>query len=405
MKHFIQIKAPKNRPEMYLLLTKEGNEFRPFSITMKNMARQEYTQNTINQYAGHIARFIDYIYEASKHTDAVTPEFVLDVVYGYKDFLLFGVDAEDELTVKIAVELRPNRTTSGASLQPIGSAIKYFLTLSDAKSLVENEETLFSKITLPKLQRLTAAQQAQMKQTSMLASVIRGGTQFTKKSGSIFGNYKKTTSSYKRLPMPFDKTSELIRVCRSYRDKALYSLLAASGCRIHEALQLRFCDINLEERSVFLIDPFQRDNGGLTPEEYNQLAWKGRATEETFLIEPFKTLFFEHLVSYIKKERIAHGKHDFIFQNKDGRPYFTTTRQTRTGAFRKLRDKIGLAGVMEITVHSLRHAYGFYTLNYLPLAGQFGLPISIVKLLMGHANLASTELYAKHDKELVKTKN
>jgi hypothetical protein len=47
--------------------------------------------------------------------------------------------------------------------------------------------------------------------------------------------------------------------------------------------------------------------------------------------------------------------------------------------------------------------YGTYTLKYMPVPGQAtpGLPITYVKILMGHASITSTMKYAKHDTDII----
>ncbi len=50
--------------------------------------------------------------------------------------------------------------------------------------------------------------------------------------------------------------------------------------------------------------------------------------------------------------------------------------------------------------HSLRHMYGVYLLNYIPInaeANEYGLPLIDVCHFMGHKNLESTKVYARRD--------
>lgn len=401
MKHFVQVAAPINRSEKFLLITESGEEFQPFNIAMKNMARQGYSENTIEQYAGHIARFIDYIYVAGEYLPDSGTESLMDAVYSYRSYLLFGEKSADELARKIAKELRPGRITSEASLLPIGAAIKYFLTLSDVVALASNQETLFDNISTNKRRKLSESEKRAIKRNSTLGGVLRGGAKLISGSGGVFGRVSKNSSGPKsKKPMPYNKVGELIEAAKSYRDKAFYSFLAASGCRQHEALQIRIEDIDFDRRTVELISPFSRDMEDLSESETKMLSWKGRATSTTFLIEPFKSAFFEFLEQYFRHERIAHSANSYVFQRKDGRPYFTSARQSRAETFRALKKKIGLGGEKYITAHSIRHTYGTYTLNYLPLQDSFGLPITVVRLLMGHSSLSSTEVYARQDEEL-----
>lgn len=66
------ISAPRDRVEKYLLLTSgSSEEFLPFQLTMKNLHRQGYAENTIEQYTGHIARFIDFVHEAGMQLVAI----------------------------------------------------------------------------------------------------------------------------------------------------------------------------------------------------------------------------------------------------------------------------------------------------------------------------------------------
>lgn len=402
MKHFVMLKAPANRKEKYLLLTTDGEEFEPFMITMRKMLLKNYSPNTIEQYAGHIARFIDYIYEAAEHLPNTSAENIINAFSSYRSYLLFGTDSEDELAKSIARQIRPRRVTSASSLQPIGAAIKFFLTLSEATARAEEQESLFKNLSHTQKRNLTQYEKRALKRNSVLAGVLRGGPHMISSNGNMFGRPRRSSNrTYKRVAMPFDKAGQLISAAKSYRDKTLYSLLAASGSRQHEALQLCLNDIDIQNRKVKLINPFTRKNYDLTESEYQKLAWKGRATETTFLIEPFKTAFFNYLELYIRHERIAHGNNSFLFQKNNGRPYFTTSRQTRIEYFRKLKKLIGLYSNSDISIHSLRHMYGTYTLNYLPLADRFGLPLPIVKVLMGHSSISSTEIYAKRDEDII----
>ncbi len=399
------IPAPRNRLEMCLLLkVGSGEEFLPFNITMKNLHRQGYAKNTIEQYAGHIARFIDFVHEAALHTDSVTPEFIQDAIDAYRSYLLFGVDSQYDLAKKIALELKSNHKTQQTSLVPIGAAIKYFLLLSDVMAIAEGQETLFSQFSKSKRRKLKKEERIKIKQSSMLAGVLRGGIMYTKRTGGLFGKSGKSGRKYKKEAVPLNKIIPLIESANSYRDKSMYSLLAAAGARQHEIYQLRLRDIDFESRKIYLVDPETRDNSDLNEEQFEMLTWKGRVTEETFLIEPFKSMFFENLMLYIKHERIAHGLHDFVFQKQGGLPYFITARSTRSNAFNVCKKQVGLAGNKLITIHSFRHTYGVYTLNYLPTMTGFGLPITTIKVLMGHQKLDSTEIYAKIEKDLIEAK-
>ncbi len=210
--------------------------------------------------------------------------------------------------------------------------------------------------------------------------------------------------------IPKIRTGDLIKAFRTHRDKALYAFLAASGARISEALQLLWEDINVELGEVKLIDPNRRPNHSsylyLRPRQREELAWKARNTSTTMLIEPFKTLFFRSLADYYREEYVPHGRHKFVFQYSvggiDGEPYLLAGHDSYTDVFKGAARRAGIALPDRTGPHSLRHMYGTYLLNYFPRPdGTYGLPIGLVRTIMGHASIASTEKYARRDKDMI----
>jgi integrase/recombinase XerD len=195
---------------------------------------------------------------------------------------------------------------------------------------------------------------------------------------------------------------------RTYRDKALYAFCAASGCRISEALQLLWEDIDMLAQTVRLENPNSRKSCpsylALATAKRDRLSWKGRTTSVTLLIDPFATWFFEALADYLRYEYIPHGRHSFVFQYDDGTdqgaPYFLASASSRNGVFRRA---VRLAGVELIQgPHSFRHMYGTYLLNYFPRPnGTYGLPMGTVQKLLGHKHAKDTAKYARYDMDLI----
>jgi integrase/recombinase XerD len=241
---------------------------------------------------------------------------------------------------------------------------------------------------------------------SLLASVISGGPKLIEMV--VLPTPTPELKYDNSRAFPFDKVNVLISNLTTFRDKALYAFCAASGCRVSEALQLLWIDIDMSKQTVKLIDPKSRPHSPsysiLSSLERDSLVWKGRSTNATLLIDPFASIFFESLASYMKSEYIPHGKHDFIFQystnGKRGVPYFLCAASSRNGVLKRAINISGVKGVAG--PHSLRHMYGTYLLNYFPRPdGTYGLPIGMVQKLMGHKTLKATEKYARYDTDLI----
>jgi len=368
-----------------------------------------------------LAEFLDYLIEASSIQGGQLSKLQLsEAIEAYGDYLLLGTDAKSAVACAVAKQSPPGEN-SPASLVPKKAAIRRFLGLSEEvrKEMAELarlkgccEMPIDGDPLLPELgarRELQPFEIRAMQANSMLAGVIAGGPKFIDcvvlKGGIGDVPYEQNRA------FPYDKVIELIDALPTYRDKALYSLLAASGCRTHEALQLLMEDIDVLEGTVRLVDPQTRAGHTsyrlLSANERAVLAWKGRTTQLTLLIEPFASKFFESLRQYLDHERIAHGRHEFVFQylkgNERGMPFFLSSAASRLEQFHKACSQVGVALPPRTAAHSLRHMYGTYLLNYFPRAnGDYGLPAPMVQQLMGHASIKSTLKYARYDQDLLK---
>lgn len=422
MKNFMLVEAPRTSKGRYLLLHLDpgipGQEFEPFSHYATWLADRGYAPNTQKLYAEHTGRFIDYVYEASRTEFSADVDVTIQsIIYSYQAYLLFGIDAGNPIASKLAGTLGKKELTSHISLsQTIEAAITWFLQVLEKRNLIAPDQ-LFSSFYLNRPQYRSQYEISAQKANSWLAAVIRDSLNSVlpkRRKDRLFPqaarrDRKNDKQPFKTTAYPIERAVSLVRQAKPrrtktfYRDMSLYSLLAASGARTSEALQMRMSDINSDEFMVYLRDPFARKTPGITEDEYELLSWKGRDTEITFLIEPFARIFWDSLEKYLALEYNSSVGHDFIFQNFDGRPFFASDRSSRDKTFKKYAEKAGLQNVDGISLHSLRHMYGTYTLNYMPVPGQSipGLPITYVKILMGHSSITSTEKYAKHDTDII----
>ena len=424
MKNFILVEAPLTSEANYLLLhldpglPDEAREFKPFSHYTIWLARRGYAPNTAKLYSEHVGRFIDYVYEASKTQFPADVEVTIEtIIYSYQAYLLFGKGATNPIAHKLAESLGKEKLTSHNSLsQTIESSIHWFLQVSEAKNKVVPDQ-LFSPFYLNRTEYRSQYEISAQKANSWLAAVIRdalNGVLPKRKKDKLFPQAKRRDrknekQAFKTIAYPIERSVDLIRQAKPnrsktfYRDMTFYSFLAATGSRTSEALQVRMTDIDSDEFAVFLRDPFARKTPEITEDEYKLLSWKGRETDVTYMIEPFAGIFWEHLEKYLSLEYNSSVNHDFLFQNLDGIPFFASDRSSREKTFKQYAKKSGLLDVNGISPHSLRHMYGTYTLNYMPVPGQStpGFPITYVKILMGHASVTSTMKYAKHDTDII----
>ncbi|MFM0353332.1 tyrosine-type recombinase/integrase [Paraburkholderia nemoris] len=406
------------------LLSPDGTRMAAFDIFATSLLRSN-SPNTRESYCRFIAYFLDYLLEAAevfaKAGSLMTRTDFQAAIEAYDDYLVLGAASGKTMAVTINANL-PSRHNSATTSALAHAAIRQFLKLSekarsevldlekvkliDAGQVVIDSHELFEGIN--SRVKLGLAQRQALVTKSVLAGVVAGGAK------QINGTLLRTPTCLRapRWPraFPFDKILPFLRKFDLHRDRAMYSLIAGTGCRIHEAVQVLFEDIDANQMAVRLVDPTARRNHPsylyLTPIEREKLCWKGRTDADTFFIEPFASIFFEELEQYLRFEYIAHGAHNFVFQDVSasipGKPYLLVDASTRRKVFKAAAITAGIEENVE-GPHSLRHAYGIYNLNYFPKTnGEYGLPLQVVQQLMGHAHVRSTAIYARHDKDLLK---
>lgn len=424
MKNVTLLETEKDGRQSWRLLDPEGKPLAAFDAFANSLLRK-HSINTRRSYCRHLAEFLDYLYEAALHLEQQTDKLandtiqLTDIIESYDDYLVYGEMSGNKIARNVHSAM-PSPHVSRSSSSTKHASIRKFLHLSERirQQLIEFAnagliETNFDKQPLVDgvgIKRvLTSLERRAIIGTSMLAGVISGGPKLLNQT--IFPTSSHHSGYSHNRAYPFDQIPALIESMPTYRDKALYALCAASGCRISEALQLLWDDVEITNRSICLIDPKSRPNHTsyqtLNKKQRDSLVWKGRATEKTLLIEPYCSMFFELLQSYLKNEYIPHGQHRFVFQydfvGHKGLPYFLSAASSRREVFINAVKKQNLpADFVGRGPHSLRHMYGTYLLNYFPRPnGTYGLPVGIVQKLMGHSNIKSTERYARHDNDLI----
>ena len=424
MKNFILVDAPLTSEGSYILLhldpdmPDEAREFKPFTHYTSWLARRGYAANTEKVYSEHVGRFVDYVFEASKTNFPSDVEVTIEtVIYSYQPYLLFGKDATNPIARKLADSLGKVKLTGQNSIaQTIESSIRWFLQVAESTNITSPDQ-LFSRFYISRPEYRSQYAISAQKANSWMAAVIRNSLSSVlpkAKKDRLFAQVgrrdrKNNKQPFKKVTFPIELSVDLItqhkpvKSTTFYRDMTLYALLAATGARTSEALQVRMPDIDSDKFAIFLRDPFARKTPGLTEKEHKFLSWKGRDTELTYMIEPFAGIFWANLEKYLTLEYNSSVGHDFLFQNSDGAPFFASDRSSRDKTFKKYAMKAGLLDVSGVSPHSLRHMYGTYTLNYMPVPGQGtpGLPITYVKILMGHSSVTSTMKYAKHDTDII----
>ena len=421
MKNFICIKSPTISQGMLLVNIHTAEVYKPFEEYIELLHERGNPPNTIEQYSGHVYRFLDFLYELKIVSTELKLSLESSKVFQlYQDYLTLGKDSDIKLIRQVSKNIgKSNKTSYRSIADGIEASISLFMRLRMFKV---NDNEFFEAIKYES--NISHRELSKIVRNSWLEATKRNFSPKTKSRVKLFrkairknnrASIKRETKEKMDASFPINRcvqffyTSKITPASNFSKVRAflLYALLASSGIRTSEALQVTVDDINWDERTIDIISPSVRHNVGLEAEESIKLCDKGRATSLTFMIQPFANTFWSLLKIYMEHHYKPNVNHRFLFQKADGRPFFCSDSSERSKVLKRHIKNFDV-DLKHLSFHSFRHTYAFYVLNYFPIVdekgnptGQQGLPMAYVKLLMGHQDMRSTEVYAKQDIDMI----
>ncbi|HET7547464.1 MAG TPA: site-specific tyrosine recombinase XerD [Usitatibacter sp.] len=154
------------------------------------------------------------------------------------------------------------------------------------------------------------------------------------------------------------------------RDRAMLETLYASGLRVSELVGLKPAQVSLDMGVVRVLGKGAKER--LTPLGEEAVAWIGR------------------YVASARPALLAGRKSDALFVTARGGP------MTRQGFWALVKRHARKAGVARaISPHTLRHAFATHLINH-------GADLRVVQLLLGHADISTTQIYTHVARERLK---
>ena len=154
------------------------------------------------------------------------------------------------------------------------------------------------------------------------------------------------------------------------RDRAMFETLYASGLRVSELVTLKVAQVSQDMGVVRIIGKGNKER--LVPLGEEALQWIRRYMKES---RPL-----------ILGQRLA----DAMFVTQRG------AAMTRQSFWHLIKRYTSLAGLgMPLSPHTLRHAFATHLLNH-------GADLRVVQLLLGHADISTTQIYTHVARERLK---
>lgn len=168
-----------------------------------------------------------------------------------------------------------------------------------------------------------------------------------------------------RQALSVEELERLRDACKGYREKALVEFLVSSGCRLSEVAQLSVADVNFAERSVTVT---------------------GKGDKDRMVYFSVRARLM--LQEYIKGRKGGEG----LFVSCKT-PYSPLKQRAIQRIIHNISERAGLEA--RVHPHLLRHTFATHALNS-------GMDVTVIQRLLGHENIATTQIYAAMNEDVIK---
>jgi integrase/recombinase XerD len=154
------------------------------------------------------------------------------------------------------------------------------------------------------------------------------------------------------------------------RDRAMLEVLYASGLRVSELINLKYSQVSMDMGVLRVMGKGRKER--LAPLGEESLEWLSRYTKEA------RPALLNGIVT------------DTIFVTTRGA---AMTRQAFWYLIKRYAQIVGID--KQLSPHTLRHAFATHLLNH-------GADLRVVQLLLGHADISTTQIYTHIARERLK---
>lgn len=325
----------RERDNAVALLDDQMRIIKPVYDYLKFQRQKDRAPNTLKAYGTDLKLFWEFLEVNGLEYDKVTP----NMIAAFVDYLR----SDDDGVVSIHKESKRSNRTMNRILSTIHSFYQFEADMQE----IDNP-MLMHDVNRP---------------LNMFKSILHHAKRDNKTKQSIF---KIKESNYRVRLVTDEEIKLILSKLTKQRDVLLYKLLYATGARIQEILDLEIEFVPVPDRSK-KVGVFQ------------QIKSKGKTRDlyvPMWLIEELDRFIIEER-SYIDTD------HSFVFVSEQ--PRQLGKQLTYMALYDKLKKVQNETGIY-FNFHDLRHTFSSNL-------SQSGMDVSVVRILMGHEHISTTQKY------------
>lgn len=363
-----------------------------------------YKRNTIIAMERGGRVFAEFLYETGALSGRLDPVTASNTMHLFSSYLIEGTEAKDPIVRKAFIRTG-RKTISRKSAGPYIAGANLLLTTCSAISFEQAELTSVMTGLPPETQinalpelnpRVRGPQELARIHANTLQVKPNLGAGAKKARGGL--RAPKVKKERKAKHIGFAHILPMLENAPTPLDGLIWSL-GLGSLRLSEAVGVRLEDVNVRKRIIRVEDP----SGLRDTTNKERFGFKGRKTAVVTMFEPFKSIFWQKLAEYMAVRPCSDSPWLVLSLDEDtyGVPLCELNSNSvnkainrRIQATQKKLEFVAPQG--NYSSHDFRHLFGVWARNYVMVPGRPkpGLDLPQIQLLMGHADLKSTEIYA-----------
>lgn len=348
--------------------------------------------------------FTEFLYETGALSGRLDPATASKTMHLFPSYLIEGARAKDPIVRQAFIRTGRKTISPKSAGQYIAGAN---LLLSACSAISVEQAELTSVMTglppqtqinaLPELNpRVRSPQELARIHANTLQVKPTLGAGAKKARGGLRAPKVKKEQKAKHIGLPH--ILPMLENAPTPLDGLIWSL-GLGSLRLSEAVVVRLEDVDVSKRIIRVEDP----DGLRDTTNKERFGFKGRKTAVVTMFEPFKSIFWQKLADYMAVRPCSESPWLLLSLDEDtyGVPLYELNSNSvnkainrRIQATQKKLKFVAPQG--NYSSHDFRHLFGVWARNYVMVPGRPkpGLDLPEIQLLMGHADLRSTEIYA-----------